>query len=86
MVADNVSLAKASAGIYGDLFEQTWAGLSGAGQYLGYWESRVETVYPTTFLRSRQAFSTGAPRMEVTGPALPDYVASERLMREQIGS
>lgn len=52
MVADNVSLAKSAANIYGDLFEQAWNGLSGAGQYLGYWANRNQTRYPTTYMNS----------------------------------
>lgn len=50
MVADNVSMAKNAANIYGDLFEQAWAGLTGAGQYLGYWGNRNRTAYPTTYM------------------------------------
>lgn len=58
MVADNVSLAQATAGIYGDLFEQTWQGLTGAGQYLGYWSSRNDVSYPTTYTQGRpQAYA-----------------------------
>lgn len=53
MVADNISFAKATAGIYGDLFEQTWAGLEGAGKYLGYWSDRRATVYPQTMMVDR---------------------------------
>lgn len=53
MVASNVSLAKAAANIYGDLYEQAWEGLVGAGQYLGYWSSRHNTAYPTTFTAGR---------------------------------
>lgn len=88
MVADNVSLAKATAGIYGDLYDQAWAGLEGAGSYLGYWSSRRKTNYPTTFLRSRASTyraeqSEAAP--EFVGPPLPDDLAGERLLREQLG-
>lgn len=57
MVADNVSLASAAAGIYGDLFNQAWEGLTGAGQYLGYWGSRNDTSYPTTYLNTYQRMS-----------------------------
>lgn len=53
MVADNVSLAKATANIYGDLYDQAWEGLVGAGQYLGYWANRHTTAYPTTYLQGR---------------------------------
>ena len=50
MVANNTSLARASAGIYGDLYDQTWKGLVGAGEYLGYHNKKNETVYPTTYM------------------------------------
>lgn len=53
MIADNVSLVKSTAGIYGDLFEQTWVGLEGAGQYLGYYNNRNKTRYPTTYVQGR---------------------------------
>lgn len=56
MVADNVALTRNAAGIYGDMFEQTWAGLTGAGQYLGYWSSRNETQYPTSYVQGRADF------------------------------
>lgn len=52
MVADNVSAAKSAANIYGDLYDQAWNGLTGAGQYLGYWSNRNETAYPTSYLGS----------------------------------
>ena len=50
MVANNTSLARASAGIYGDLYDQTWKGLVGAGEYLGYYNSKNDTVYPATYM------------------------------------
>lgn len=50
MVAGTASMAKASANIYGDLFDQAWAGLTGAGQYLGYELNRNRTRYPTSFI------------------------------------
>lgn len=59
MVADNVSLSSAAAGIYGDLFNQSMAGLAGAGQYLGYWSSRNDTAYPTSYI-SHQRTRTGS--------------------------
>ena len=52
MLSDNVSLGRAAAGIYGNLFEQAWTGLEGAGQYLGYWGARHQTAYPTSYLSS----------------------------------
>ena len=55
MLSDNVSLGRAAAGIYGSLFEQAWAGLEGAGAYLGYWGARHQTAYPTTYLRNAQS-------------------------------
>lgn len=89
MVADNVSLAKTSAGIYGDLFDQAWTGLQGAGSYLGYWASRNQTNYPTTFLNSHanvyRTATKGESRPVAIGPPLPADIAGERLLREQIG-
>ena len=74
MVADNVSLASSAAGIYGDLFNQAMAGLSGAGQYLGYWSSRHDTAYPTSYMvhatdkrvdpSSGKSANKGAPQTE----------------------
>lgn len=52
MLAGNVSLGRAAAGIYGDLFEQAWNGLQGAGTYLGYWGARHQTAYPTEYIRT----------------------------------
>ena len=52
IVADNASLGKATAGIYGNMFEQAWAGLEGAGQYLGYWGARHQTAYPQVYARA----------------------------------
>lgn len=49
IVADNVSFARTSAGIFGSLYDQTWKNLVGAGVYLGYESARNETAYPTTF-------------------------------------
>lgn len=62
IVADNVSFAKAAANIYGDLFNQTWAGLEGAGAYLGYWSNRNKTHYPTTYLRGASTQIAGQQR------------------------
>lgn len=72
MIADNVSMTTATAGIYGDLFNQAMAGLSGAGQYLGYWSSRNDTLYPITTLEQKGAkqaegrkANNGTPQTEV---------------------
>lgn len=46
----SVSLAKNTTGIYGDLWDQAWAGLNNAGMYLGYMSVRNATRYPTTLL------------------------------------
>ena len=59
IAADNVSLAKTSAGIYGSLFNQAWDGLAGAGQYLGYYAERNQPSYPTTYLAQRAEFRQG---------------------------
>lgn len=48
------SFAKAAAGIYGNMFEQAWAGLEGAGQALGYWGARHQTAYPKEYLQTQQ--------------------------------
>ena len=60
MIADNVSLAKATANIYGDLYNQAWQGLTGAGQYLGYFLNRNDTHYPTEYLTARPQFQQRA--------------------------
>lgn len=81
MVADNVSLARTSAGIYGDLFDQAWAGLQGAGSYLGYWSKRNDTHYPTTFTQSRADVRHTETGLGVAGA---QETAGERLMKEQL--
>lgn len=65
MVADNVNLAKATAGIYGDLYKQAWDGLVGAGTYLGYKANRNKTKYPVTFMQSRAAVARSEKTDEV---------------------
>ena len=78
MIADNVSLAKATAGIYGDLWDQTWKGLEGAGTYLGYMQNRNPTAYPTTYVQQReQAYAKAHGQMNMnstppnSGPQMP---------------
>lgn len=53
MIAGTASMAKASANIYGDLYDQAWAGLTGAAQYLGYEFNRRNPYYPNTQLDLR---------------------------------
>lgn len=77
MVSENVSLAKATAGIYGNLFEQTWAGLQGAGEYLGYWSHRNDTRYPTEYVKGRARMKS-----QVRGDALSEALGD---LREQYG-
>src|SRR5699024_4066806 len=60
MLADNVSLAKSAAGIYGDLWNQAWSGIQGAGSYLGYYFNRNDTQYPTTYTADRAIMHTQA--------------------------
>lgn len=67
MTADNVSFAKATAGIYGDLYNQAWEGLVGAGTYLGYKANRNRTKYPTVFTNSR----TSVQRSETVFSPMP---------------
>ena len=50
IIAEAPSLGMAAAGIYGDQIDQAWEGLKGAGQYLGYWQNRRDTRYPTGYL------------------------------------
>lgn len=64
MVAENVSLAKSAANIYGDLYDQAWRGLTGAGQYLGYWGNRNQTHYPAEYLNTA---SSGRGQARLTG-------------------
>ena len=64
IVANNVSLAGSVAGIYGDLADQAWAGVAGAGYALGYITNRRETNMPRT-------------AMEVGNPAVPPTVTVE---------
>lgn len=60
MVAQSVSFARASAGIYGSLFEQSWTGLMNAGQFMGYFFNRNQTAYPNTYMQGRPAFQREA--------------------------
>lgn len=50
IVAESPSLGAASAGIYGELLDQAWEGLKGAGTFIGYNDNRFQTAYPTTYL------------------------------------
>lgn len=54
IVAEAPALGMAAAGIYGDLLEQSWEGLKGAGTALGYMDNRHRTAYPTTYLTGGQ--------------------------------
>lgn len=53
MMANNASFAELAAGIYGNMVDQAWAGLVGAGQFLGYELNRREPVYPQTMVATR---------------------------------
>lgn len=46
IISGTAALGKAAANIYGDLGDQYWQGLVGAGKYLGYTEARNQTGYP----------------------------------------
>lgn len=46
LLPDTTSFAKASAGIYGDLWNQSWQGLNAAGAYLGWVGARNPSFYP----------------------------------------
>ena len=61
----NVSMAKTAANAYGEAFEQAWAGLTGAGEYLGYMGNRNPTRYPMEgFSNSRDSIARAAPTGE----------------------
>lgn len=80
IVADNVSLAKTSAGIYGSLYDQAWNGLAGAGQYLGYYAERNQPAYPSTYLVQRGQFARGEvqqPLMAQTARSVQAVVKPE---------
>lgn len=84
MTADSVSFAKAAANIYGNLFDQAWAGLTNAGQYLGYFLNRNDTAYPNEYMQGRPAFQRNASsEAAVAIPAGPDRssTASQIKMR-----
>lgn len=85
IIADNVSLIKTSAGIYGNLYNQAWEGLAGAGQYLGYSANRNTPSYPTEYL-SRTGINLGytrsAIRGEVRGAIEDTAAANESLLKE----
>lgn len=55
ILPDTTSFAKASAGIYGDLWNQAWRGLNSAGAYLGWYGTRNDTAYPNTMLAGESA-------------------------------
>lgn len=61
MIADNVSLAQATARAYGNAFEQTWEGLRGSAYYLGYQGARNPTFYPTTYMSTGRESSESNP-------------------------
>lgn len=61
MIADNVSLAQATAKAYGNAFEQTWEGLRGSAYYLGYQGARNPTFYPTTYMSTGRESSESNP-------------------------
>ena len=73
MIADNVSLAQATAKAYGNAFEQSWEGLRGSAYYLGYQSARNPTFYPTLYL----ATGSGAPTEQEV------QQDGEALLREQ---
>lgn len=56
MVGDAKSFGTMAANIYGDLFSQTWQGLMGANQFLGYFSNRHETQYPRTYLAGNPGY------------------------------
>lgn len=75
MVADAAGMASAAAGIYGQLYDQAWQGLKGAGTYLGYSMNRVDTGgipdlrFTTT---AAQAAEDVAAAVSATQPTQPE--------------
>lgn len=63
LIAEAPSLGMAAAGIYGDQLNQTWEGLKGAGQYLGYSDYRIRPAYPGTGVSGAGAYEPGGPLM-----------------------
>ena len=47
MMADNANFAGLAAGIYGNMVDQAWEGIVGAGKFLGYELNRRAPSYPT---------------------------------------
>lgn len=85
IIADNVSLIKTSAGIYGNLYNQAWEGLAGAGQYLGYSANRNTPAYPTEYLSRTDinlGYTRSAIRGEVRGAIEDTAAANESLLKE----
>ena len=85
IIADNVSLIKTSAGIYGNLYNQAWEGLAGAGQYLGYSANRNTPSYPTEYLSRidiNLGYTRSAIRGEVRGAIEDTAAANESLLKE----
>lgn len=66
IVAQNISFAAATAGIFGSLYDQTWKGLQGAGRFLGYESARNDTFYPTTFMAAQPVAPVAAPQQATT--------------------
>lgn len=64
IIANNVSLAGSVAGIYGDLADQAWAGITGAGYALGYLTNRHETGMPRTAMEAYNPVTYGRPVSE----------------------
>lgn len=56
LMADNVSLAKATNGIYGDMAQQAWVGMQGADKFVGYFLNKNETVFPTTYVKGKAQY------------------------------
>ena len=96
MVAENVSLAKTTAGIYADTYQQAWEGLKGCGYYLGYKANRIEPSYPTTFLGRMWDARAGSARYtmggtfnntsfkEYSGFTNPQYVDSQNPVYDEL--
>lgn len=90
MIADNISLAQATAKAYGNAFEQSWEGLRGSAYYLGYQGARNPTFYPTSYLATGSSSTNGDSNSTPAERALVELRAEQAtrqrgdsLLREQ---
>lgn len=74
LMADNVSLAKATNGIYGDMAQQAWVGMQGAGEFTGYFLNRIEPAHPTLYVKGKAQYQG---ELESMGAAVERIAAGQ---------